>query len=78
MEQSRRFLRNVFSEAARKDSFPAMLTASLSWEPMAQVIFWQLVHGESVPIDWAVQAIPRLQYAKHPEAVSNIYIMLSR
>uniref|UniRef100_F1KT10 SOSS complex subunit A homolog n=2 Tax=Ascaris TaxID=6251 RepID=F1KT10_ASCSU len=62
----------------RKDSFPAMLTASLSWEPMAQVIFWQLVHGESVPIDWAVQAIPRLQYAKHPEAVSNIYIMLSR
>ncbi|KHN82548.1 Integrator complex subunit 3 [Toxocara canis] len=62
----------------RKDSFPAMLTASLTWETTAQLIFWQLAHGENVPIDWAVQVIPKLQYSKHAEAVGNIYIMLSR
>ncbi|VDM39087.1 unnamed protein product [Toxocara canis] len=61
-----------------KDSFPAMLTASLTWETTAQLIFWQLAHGENVPIDWAVQVIPKLQYSKHAEAVGNIYIMLSR
>ncbi|VDN50090.1 unnamed protein product [Dracunculus medinensis] len=62
----------------RKDSFPSILTASLSWETTAQFIFWQIVLGENVPFDWIVYIIPRLQYPKHSEAITHIYILLQR
>ncbi|VDN02157.1 unnamed protein product [Thelazia callipaeda] len=62
----------------RKDSFLPIVSASLSWETTAQFIFWQLVHAEGIPVDWVLQIIPKLQYPKHSEAISQIYIMLQR
>lgn len=62
----------------RKDTFVSIVNASLSWETTAQFIFWQLVHAECVPIDWVAQVIARLQYSKHSEAVTNIYLMMQR
>ncbi|MFH4975146.1 hypothetical protein AB6A40_001855 [Gnathostoma spinigerum] len=62
----------------RKDSFPSILHASLQWESVAQFIFWQLVHGENVPIDWILPVLHKLQYPKHGEALTGVYLMLLR
>uniref|UniRef100_A0A915DG13 Ints3-like C-terminal domain-containing protein n=1 Tax=Ditylenchus dipsaci TaxID=166011 RepID=A0A915DG13_9BILA len=56
----------------RRDSFPTLLSSSLSWETIEQMILWQFIRAESVPID----IIPTLHYTKHSETCINVLLML--
>ncbi|KAI1713801.1 integrator complex subunit 3 domain-containing protein [Ditylenchus destructor] len=60
----------------RKDTFAHLLLSSLNWESVEQMILWNLINAESVPLEWVVGLIPALSYNKHAEAVTNIMLMM--
>ncbi|CDW56316.1 integrator complex subunit 3 [Trichuris trichiura] len=60
----------------RRDTFSGVLQASLAWETIEQLFFWQLVSAERVPMDWIQSLIPKLEYPKHTEAMTFISILL--
>ncbi|KAI1713089.1 integrator complex subunit 3 domain-containing protein [Ditylenchus destructor] len=60
----------------RKDTFPHLLLSSLNWESIEQMMLWQLINAESVPLEWVVGLIPALSHSKHAEAVTNIMLMM--
>lgn len=55
-----------------------MVLASVAWPTTAQWVFWHLVHADGVPIEWFLTTIPKLDAAKHDEAISNIILMMKR
>ncbi|CAI5440338.1 unnamed protein product [Caenorhabditis angaria] len=60
----------------KKDTFSAHILASVEWPTSSQWIFWHLVHADGVPIEWFLPIIPKLDAAKHDEAIANILLML--
>ncbi|KAH7722317.1 Integrator complex subunit 3 [Aphelenchoides avenae] len=59
----------------RKDTFPALISASMTWEAVEQVMLWQFIRVAGIRIEWLMGIIPKLNYAKHAEAMT--YILLA-
>lgn len=59
-----------------KDTFPALIYGSLQWDAVHQLMLWQFVRVAAVRIEWLMGIIPKLNYAKHAEAMTNILLAL--
>ena len=62
----------------KKESFTALLTASLSWETFEQYCFWQLISAHDFPIEYVLPVLPKLQFRDHAEALTSILFMLKQ
>ncbi|XP_012285254.1 integrator complex subunit 3 isoform X2 [Orussus abietinus] len=62
----------------KKESFTALLTASLNWETFEQYCFWQLIFAHDFPIDYVLPVLPKLQFRDHAEALTSILFMLKQ
>ena len=60
----------------KKDSFPTVLQASLSWETFEQYVLWQLSTAHELPVDCIVSVIPKMVFPQHSEALANVLLML--
>ncbi|XP_043276838.1 integrator complex subunit 3 isoform X2 [Venturia canescens] len=62
----------------KKESFTALLTASLNWETFEQYCFWQLICAHDFPIEYVLPVLPKLQFRDHAEALTSILFMLKQ
>jgi len=62
----------------KKESFTALLTASLNWETFEQYCFWQLIFAHDFPIDYVLPVLPKLQFRNHAEALTSVLLMLKQ
>ena len=60
----------------KKDSFTAIITASLGWETFEQCALWQLIGAHDIPIDCIYTILPKLSFEKHPEALAATLLRL--
>ena len=60
----------------KKDSFQAILNASLNWETFEQYALWQIATAHDLPFDCITPIISRLTAAKHSEAITFISLRL--
>lgn len=62
----------------RRDSFLAVLSASLEWETFEQYCLWQLVGAHNIPVDYILPILPRLEFSNHAEALTSILLLLKQ
>merc|ERR1711988_1480306 len=60
----------------KKDSFSSIVTSSLAWETFEQCALWQLINAHEVPLDCLISVLPKLNYHKHPEALTATILRL--
>ena len=60
----------------KKDSFSSIVTSSLSWETFEQCALWQFISAHDVPLDCLIGMLPKLNYQKHPEALTATVLRL--
>ncbi|XP_064619103.1 integrator complex subunit 3-like [Lineus longissimus] len=62
----------------RKDSFLAVLNASLEWETLEQYFLWQLIGSHNIPVEHILPILPKLEFSAHAEALACILIQLKQ
>lgn len=62
----------------QRNSFNALLSASLNWETFEQFCLWQLVSAHGIPMNYVLPILPRLEYSSHSEALTAILLMLKQ
>ena len=60
----------------KKDTFATIVTGSLTWETFEQFALWQLIGAHQVPIDCLYHILPKLNFAKHAEALTSTLLRL--
>uniref|UniRef100_A0A914CAV4 SOSS complex subunit A homolog n=1 Tax=Acrobeloides nanus TaxID=290746 RepID=A0A914CAV4_9BILA len=62
----------------QKDTITPILNASIQqWDTIEQIMLWTFIRG-FVKFDWLLNLIPRLAYNKHPEAITNLLLMIKQ
>ncbi|XP_059094410.1 integrator complex subunit 3-like [Tigriopus californicus] len=62
----------------KKDSFPAILQTSLTWETFEQYALWQLTAAHDLPIDCVLPLVPKLSFSQHSEALTSVLLLLKQ
>ncbi|XP_048513843.1 integrator complex subunit 3 isoform X2 [Athalia rosae] len=62
----------------KKESFTAILTASLHWETFEQYCFWQLIAAHDFAIETVLPILQKLEFRSHAEALTSILFMLKQ
>lgn len=62
----------------RKDSFLSVLNASLEWETLEQYFLWQLITSHSIPVDYIMPILPKLEFSTHSEAMTSVMVLLKQ
>lgn len=62
----------------RKDGLLPLLNASLEWETFEQFCLWQLFIAHSMPVEYILPILPKLEFQKHSEALTNILLLIKR
>ncbi|KAG1669362.1 Integrator complex subunit 3 [Nymphon striatum] len=62
----------------RKESFLAILNASLEWETFEQYCVWQLIAAHNIPVEHILPVLPKVEYTGNAEAITNILLMLKQ
>ncbi|GMT00507.1 hypothetical protein PENTCL1PPCAC_22681, partial [Pristionchus entomophagus] len=75
------FLGSVYREDIvlfRKDSFNSIVSHSLEWEGVAELIFWQLVNADGVNAEWFYPLYTKINSLKNSVAACQLLILLKR
>ncbi|XP_045478937.1 integrator complex subunit 3 homolog [Harmonia axyridis] len=62
----------------KSENILPLLKASLSWESIEQLFFWQLIDAHNISIDVILPLITSLDYDQHSEALTAITLMLKQ
>ncbi|XP_044740759.1 integrator complex subunit 3 [Chrysoperla carnea] len=62
----------------KNDSIQVVLEATLEWETFEQFCVWQLISAHDVSIDLLLPLLPKLEFKKHPEAITSLLLMLKQ
>ncbi|XP_066151238.1 integrator complex subunit 3 homolog [Euwallacea fornicatus] len=60
------------------DNLQNLLKATLTWESIEQLFFWQLINAHDFTIDTVLPLITELDYDQHPEALTAVMLMLKQ
>ena len=62
----------------RADTFVSLIMSSLSWETFEQYCLWQLAIAHNIPLESMMNALPKLDFKAHTEALTTILLLLRR
>ncbi|XP_050303687.1 integrator complex subunit 3 homolog [Anthonomus grandis grandis] len=62
----------------KTENLQNLLKATLAWESIEQIFFWQLINAHDVTIDTVMPLITELDYDQHPEALTAVMLMLKQ
>ncbi|KAI8777522.1 integrator complex subunit 3-like isoform X1 [Biomphalaria glabrata] len=61
-----------------RETFLAILNASLDWETIEQYFLWQLVMAHNIPVEHILPILPKLEFTANAEALTSLMVLLKQ